>query len=349
VSLNSLTDFDTAESHVFVDVGVQLWFHDEQSIGAPEGEPDYDMVFKPELEFSGSQKMKPQVGLEHGGSYYIREAYRPHGIVNYYQRFKGFVHQELDFHEFPFDTQCIRVRFGATLYGAETFQMVDYTDPALISNWHHSAVHALHEWTPSGPISIVNELEFNVEDQRDISFTEVRVPLQRQGGFFVYNVFVIVYLISVLSWFQFLLEPRILDQRLVILITCFLTLIAINFVVSESVPRVNHFTVLTVYFMLAYASYAVAAIEAAISFIIFSYVPEPDTPTAAPGVDTLAPEGLASYAFRSAKILDWTMMGVFAFFQTLLLLVFVIRARWRFSRRYQHEHAHGTAHHQKTA
>jgi hypothetical protein len=37
--------------------------------------------------------------------------------------------------------------------------------------------------------------------QRDLSYCEIQVPLQRQGAFFVYNVFMIVYLISLISWF----------------------------------------------------------------------------------------------------------------------------------------------------
>jgi hypothetical protein len=40
------------------------------------------------------------------------------------------------------------------------------------------------------------------------------------------------------------------------------------------------------------------------------------------------------YPFFVAKVLDWTMMGVFAFFQTLLLVIFVVWARRQFSTRF---------------
>jgi hypothetical protein len=91
--------------------------------------------------------------------------YRKCGIINYYQRFKGYVHQELDLRRFPFDTQTLKIRFGAFLWGADQFQMVDYTELKMVSLWHHSALHALHEWTPAEHISLHTGLQYSIEDQ----------------------------------------------------------------------------------------------------------------------------------------------------------------------------------------
>ncbi len=176
------------------------------------------------------------------------------------------------------------------------FQLVDFTELRMVSQWHHHALHALHEWTPASHMVVATGLDWNLEDQRDISYCEVRVPLQRQGcasfvarctphtahallisAFFIFNVFMIVYLISIISWFQARWSLRCpffpvtlfccsscchqpfwfactmcvcacvaltrlwwQDQKLVVILTCFLTLVAVNFVISDSIPRVNH-------------------------------------------------------------------------------------------------------------
>lgn len=55
-------------------------------VGAEEGEPDMDIVWKPALEWVDGFEVEEVVSPENGGSFYIREEYSPYGVVNWYQR-----------------------------------------------------------------------------------------------------------------------------------------------------------------------------------------------------------------------------------------------------------------------
>lgn len=133
-------------------------------------------------------------------------------------------------------------------------------------------------------------LIFNEEDKRDISYLEYSVTVNRLGGYYLQNVFLMVYFLNVLTWWLFLIDPNTLNDRLQICITAFLALVAFNFVVAETLPKINHSTHLTHFFSINYGVIALGALESGISFLVDKYLPEDN--------------------FITAKILDWTVMGV---------------------------------------
>ncbi len=101
------------------------------------------------------------------------------------------------------------------------------------------------------------------------------------------------------SRWLFLIDPNTLNDRLQICITAFLALVAFNFVIAETLPKINHSTYLTHFFGVNYGAISLAALESGISFLIDKYLPE--------------------NGFNTAKILDWSTMG---FSKILLFLYF---------------------------
>ena len=51
---------------------------------------------------------------------------------------------------------------------------------------------------------------------------------------------------------------------------------AFNFVVAEALPRINHSTYLTHFFVINYGTIALCAIESGIVFMVDKYIPAPD-------------------------------------------------------------------------
>jgi hypothetical protein len=245
--------------------------------------------------------------VEDGGSFYIRSSYRRWGIVNWYQRYRGTVKQELALHKFPFDTQEVKIRFGMSLYGAEDILLLDRTDPKVVAGFDRR-VEDLHEWALEMPSCVREVSVFNEEDQRDISFLEVSFRVRRMGGYYFSNVFLLVYFLNALMWWTFFIDPNTLNDRLQICITCFLALVAFNFVVAETLPRINHSTHITHFFLLNYATIALCAIESGVVFMLDKHI--------------AAPNG-----YNTAKIIDWTLMGVYAVLQTALTVLCFLIAR----------------------
>lgn len=83
-------------------------------------------------------------------------------------------------------------------------------------------------------------------------FKDLDFKLIRRTSFYLLNVFFIIFLLGCLSWWTYLIDPEVLNDRLQICITVFLALVGVNFVVAESLPRISHSTYLTSFFLLNY-------------------------------------------------------------------------------------------------
>lgn len=306
VFVNEISELSTNMQTVELDFGIQFFYLSEAHVDCQEGEPDYSKVWKPVVEFRNSIEMQPVVCVEEGGSFYIRDIYRHYGIVNWYQRYRGRVRVDLDLREFPFDVQTLSIMFGCTLWGADDVLLLDRTDPNLLPLFGRS-MDSIHEFELVGGPRLSEQLVFEEEGQRDISFLKYEVTLKRKTAYYFSNVFVPVLLLMLLFIWQFLINPDTLNDRLQIAITCFLALVAFNFVVNETLPKVSHSTPLTRFFVLNYGLIALGAVESGIAFLVDVY--------------------LLQDGFQVAKILDWASMGSIALLLSLVMFRFVIMGK----------------------
>lgn len=176
--------------------------------------------------------------------------------------------QVLDLRSFPFDEQIIKLRFGSWAYGAEDVLLLNRTDPALLPAFD-SIVQRLLEWRETGPGVVQELLEWNEEDQRYVSYLEYSVPVRRNSSYYVTHVFISVTLLNVLVWGMFFIDPAALNDRVQVAITYFLALVAFQFVVGESLPKINHRTHLSTFFSINYGIIALGSIENVISYLVW--------------------------------------------------------------------------------
>lgn len=313
VTINELADLSTADGTLYVDIGLLVWFQDEQMRWKSAGEPTREqlesvMEWKPEFDITGALDLEraPQ-----DGAYYVRERYRAHGIVSFWQRITGTMRVNLSLSSFPFDTQRLVIQLACFDWGISDCLLV--LDEAKKKNlWSDDSAKHLHEWLVTETPTCVSTSIFLDSDQRDVSVLEITVPLERRTRFYTVNILLVVFLLNLLSSCLFIIDPEVLNDRLQICITCFLALVAVNFVVAESLPKINHITYLTLYFLINYVQITLGAIESTIVFLIDRY-----------GTD----------AKLAAKIVDWTVLGVFVTFQVALFLLFVLFPYCRTRRR----------------
>lgn len=307
--LNELADLDTAHNSVRVDVGVQVYFLDPALKFGPVGDVPGEGVldWKADIEFIGALDVQPHVEVERGGSYYLSEEASAIGMVDHFQRFTGTVRVDLDLSAFPFDTQVVTLRLGSLLWGdyACRFVLDDSKPPYFFPDM----VKHLHEWEViSGP-TVKETRVWMEEDLRHCSVIELECRLRRLTSFYTSNIFVVIFLLSIISWSTFLIAPDVLNDRLQISLTVFLALVAVNFVVAESLPRISHHTTLSKFFLFNYVSVAVGAVESGISFLINDI----------------------GGSFRAAKIVDWTFMGIMGA-SSILVFGWIMYRAWSLKR-----------------
>ena len=243
VTVHSVAEFETSTATCIVDVGVQMFWADPTFANTAPGEPHFAHgVFQPELEFRGGRRLKKIIRKEQGGHYWIHPEFVEAGIVHFYQRYRGKLHQELHLSEFPFDEQTIEIKFTAAMLSADQFEFVNWTEKEAVRSWEAPLEHTLHEWVLEHDITVETGLEYSVEDKRMSSFLpRFLLPVQRNVGLLLVSTcFLIVFFISVVNWWSFLLKPELLDQKLIINISCFLTLVALNFVIAEKTASNQH-------------------------------------------------------------------------------------------------------------
>jgi hypothetical protein len=179
----------------------------------------------------------------------------------------------MDLHDFPFDSQLIRIRFGSDLWSAAYFRLCNRTDQSLLPLFAQLVDKNLLEWETVGPGCVSEVIEVSAEDKSEASFIEYTIPVRRRPAYYMVNVFASVFLLNVLTWGMLLIEPSAIADRLSIAMTYFLALVAYQFVVNENLPKINHSTYLTFFFSANYAVVCLATLESYLVYLLDKYWP----------------------------------------------------------------------------
>jgi hypothetical protein len=167
----------------------------------------------------------------------------------------------------------------------------------------------LTEWELTRPAEVRTLTVFSKEDKRDISFIEIRFPFRRFAGYYLKNIISLLFILSVISWAQYIVPPYILNDRLQISITLFLAQVAFNFVVVEQLPKISYGTYLSVYFIMCYALLGVGAVVNVISFLVNRYSCE---------------LGDQQVACPTALTIDLAFLGLVAAIHIIVTIVYII-------------------------
>jgi len=275
------------------------------------------------LTFFGNADLEECVSND--GSFYIREEYSKYGICNWYQKYKGNIVVDLDLREFPFDRQEIKIKFGATSWSADVVKLKNVTNHEQVKLF--SVGMKLTEWDLVGLPKIKDIVEFTIEDQREVSFIEVSIPIRRHSEYYLTHVVFLILLINVMTWTVFMCGNQ-LSNRLSLDMALFLALVALNFVVTGFIPKVSYATKLTQYFLVSYFFITFDTIQNVVSYLISTYYCiNGHDPWALPVVNGTmeVPSGLGPC--NSSLYFDWVSLGIVAFCEVVYTLVFIAIGR----------------------
>jgi hypothetical protein len=176
-----------------------------------------------------------------------RDALRvfPNGRVEYRARYTGDFSTDLDLRRFPFDSQKL-------LIIGETFDQ-PRSVVRFVPGITEVNAHELPEWDISPTGRIVEETaQYKTEPDPTFSRIVLEVSTARRPGFYFWKFMVPIVLIVMLSWAVFWLGSEELDGQLAISLTCLLSLIAFNYILTGSLPKVPYQTTMDNVILTAY-------------------------------------------------------------------------------------------------
>jgi hypothetical protein len=194
---------------------------------------------------------------------------QPDGTVTYKQRYVGSFSQPLKLHDFPFDQHKFRIHFIATSDTPENVQFVPekkWIDRGLPYAANILSDISLPDWkiyefkTENVPFKVFKGyalagyvFEFSAKRQVEYYFLKVIMPL---------------FLIVMMSWVVFWIDPKNSGTQIGLASTSMLTLIAYRFAIDTQVPKVPYTTRIDEFVLMGTVIVFIALIQAVITSML---------------------------------------------------------------------------------
>lgn len=167
----------------------------------------------------------------------------PAGNVTYVQQFYGDMVFPMNLKKFPFDGYVLPITIISGHSGPEDVQFVidserfGRNDNFSIADWEIGPLNA-HAGT------------YRLKSQgRDLSRIDFELYAKRYSGFYISRIILPLVFIVIMSFTVFWIDPNELGPQLGVATTSILTLIAFQFAVSSSLPRIFYLTQLDLFIL----------------------------------------------------------------------------------------------------
>ena len=182
------------------------------------------------------------------GSYSIQTSFlriSAEGEVRWTGRVAARVKAPFDFRQFPFDRQQLELVLQLYGWNVDQAVMVD-AGIGLRPGFE------IPEWHVGG---IETELMEAIEERDSVPFSQlvVRLDIVRKRTFYIWKVFAPLIGIVALSWVVFWMIGDALGRRAGVSATAMLTIVAYQFFLSTSLPRVAYLTTMDIFTLLSFA------------------------------------------------------------------------------------------------
>jgi len=134
-----------------------------------------------------------------------------------------------------------------------------------------------------------------------MSRLEWSITVARRSTYYMTHIFATVFLLDVILWGLFVIDPAALNDRVQVAMAYYLAMVAFQFVVAETLPKINHSTPISNYFSVHYVIIMLASIESVAVYLL----DKNDGP---------------------AGTVDWVALGVVAFAHLLIFSFYALKA-----------------------
>ncbi|XP_076087790.1 cys-loop ligand-gated ion channel-like isoform X2 [Mytilus galloprovincialis] len=206
---------------------------------------DFSKIWNPKLYIENSygdpkEQMRYRILYNDKGDAYISEK----------RVIKGTFMENLELDDFPFDVQDLTVTVVSELPSYEVELIEDETDHHVVNrqSFVDEQEWFLYMHTECSRKDIVIDQADNSIRRSALS---VKCRAARRPGYFVWNIFMVTFLICTLSFATFSVEKEKPENRLQLSFTLILTAVAFKSVVNNSLPRISYLTYMDKYLLAA--------------------------------------------------------------------------------------------------
>lgn len=159
------------------------------------------------------------------------------GTVIYFQRVYGEFTQSLNFEDFPFDTQQLKINLIAIGLNSNEVNLIPDTGDVSGINQNIS----LSDWDVTNWSIEKSTYKFS-RNSAELPALTVNINVNRNYGYYFLLFIIPLMLIIMMSWMSFWLDPQLSSSQISIATTSMLTLIAYRFIVTGNLPRISYLT-----------------------------------------------------------------------------------------------------------
>ncbi|XP_076443972.1 cys-loop ligand-gated ion channel-like isoform X2 [Babylonia areolata] len=161
---------------------------------------------------------------------------------------KGTFMENLELDDFPFDVQDLTITVASEFPATEVELIEDSDNRHMVNKqsfvdeqeWHLYCHTECTKW----------DLKIDpVDDAAKRSALSVKCRAARRPGYFVWNIFMVTFLICSLSFATFSVDKKYPQNRLQLSFTLMLTSVAFKSVVNQSLPRISYLTYMDKYLL----------------------------------------------------------------------------------------------------
>ncbi len=168
---------------------------------------------------------------------YRRVVMDSQGYVTYTERFYATMGCKMDFKKFPFDNQLLLLQLESFGF-SDTVMVFDRQQKDALNTDDITIV----EWDITGSKTYVNEYLYKTHLRKGAGFNRfnIEIEVHRNPGFYIWEFFLPLTLLILLSWFVFwIANPEV---QISLAFTLMLTLVAYSFYSSSYLPRLPYNT-----------------------------------------------------------------------------------------------------------
>lgn len=179
----------------------------------------------------------------------------PDGGVEFSGLFETTMSSAFDLRRFPFDSQTLELRLESFAWGEEQLvfrsndDSVGIDDALKLVEWEVSDAHTRVE-------RVVRPRQHVTKSQLVMS-----IEIERYAGFYVWKVILPLILIVAISWSVFWMHDETFAGRTRVSITGVLTVVAYQFVLADSLPKIPYLTLLDAITTLSFTVIAATLFE----------------------------------------------------------------------------------------
>ncbi|BHF63520.1 hypothetical protein SprV_0200651300 [Sparganum proliferum] len=234
-------EIDTIKEQYAADVLIKAKWRDADMDAAGSVEYDWLHNWTPKLYIENTigetrEQIHQMIALNEFGHAFLVEKRRVSGVFL----------ENLELNHFPFDVQDLTITVASNLPSSEIRLLNDPDEPHRINkqSFVDEQEWYLYKHIDSEQHELANEYIENASVRPALS---VKCRAARRPAYFIWNIFLVTFLICSLSLVTFAVDRSQPQSRLQLTFTLVLTLVAFKFVVNQCLPKISYLTYLDKY------------------------------------------------------------------------------------------------------